>query len=90
MKIKELLTDSSKWTKGSLAKTETNCYVSPSHTQAVCWCLLGAIFRCYKETELEISAKIFKTLGINSITDWNDSPERTFDEVKALVLELDI
>jgi hypothetical protein len=47
MKIKELLTDESKWCKGMFASDVADYEVAPESAAAVKWCLLGAIYKCY-------------------------------------------
>lgn len=47
MKIKELLSDASKWTQGRHAADEKGNDELPESSNAVCWCLSGAIMKCY-------------------------------------------
>ena len=92
MKIKELFSDSSKWTKGACAKTKHYTACLPTNPSAVCWCLAGALRKCYGESGESMSKirlRILRSLGADYIV-WNDDPTRTFEEVKALVEELDI
>lgn len=91
MKIHELLTDTSKWTQKTLALTAKGVGVKSSHPEACSWCLLGACIKCYgiEKADNEITAQIRAKLGCGLVS-WNDSPNRTFEEVRALVLELDI
>ena len=97
MKIKELLTDESKWCKGQLAKRDGGYVVVPDHIDATAFCLMGAAFRCYRGagtyyTVLNVLNDGIASLGGSrmDVTFWNDAPERTFAEVKALVEKLDI
>lgn len=80
MKIRELLTDESKWCKGR------------AHDESGAICLLEAIELCYRqEGYTGATANLVRqAIGVQAITDWNDAPERTFAEVKALVERLDI
>ena len=95
MKVRELLTDESKWTKGWNARTTDYSPVTYDHHDASCWCLLGAIYKCHCYPP-PILSLIRKELEINpqwsntDITSWNDSEDRTFEEVKELVEKLDI
>jgi len=85
MKVRDLLTDESKWCK--------HVFNGPNGSH----CLVGAILVCYDhiaEKRLVIQ-HIFRYLGLSaiagtssSITVWNDNA--TFAEVRALVEELDI
>jgi hypothetical protein len=96
MKIKELLADVSKWTQKVPARNAdgASCNVNEG---AVCWCLWGAAVFCYDRTFDDPAVRFHDVrnkieavvLGGNMVT-WNDAPERTFEEVKALVERLDV
>ena len=49
MKVKELLADESKWTRSVLARNRGGYACSPTDPTATCFCLLGAIDRCYPD-----------------------------------------
>jgi len=94
LKVRELLSDESKWTKGTYARNSENIRVYATSLEASRWCLVGALRKCYPgfgEDYYEAQRKIENTLGhsIHSfvcyLPDWNDAPERTFKEVKDLV-----
>ena len=101
MKVRELLTDESKWTQGREAIRPDGDVVSftlASDPQAIAWCLTGALDRCYcfgEEWAHAIDA-VIRYIGTSkiekrmAIAEWNDAPARTFADVKALVDELDI
>lgn len=99
MKIKELLDTPDKWTQGTCARdTDGDATYSESPT-AVCFCLLGAINKCYPidednganyEVKDKVKAKVIELSGYSSIANWNDVLERKFSDVKKLVEELDI
>lgn len=94
MKIRELLSDEGKWTKGAYARNANgeDCYASSP--DAVCWCLDGAAMKCYTTLEYNnicgILNRATKQRFHCGYISWQDAPERTFAEVKALVEELDI
>ncbi len=93
MKVRELLSSPDKWVKTKWAADLLKRPVDPCSPDAVCFCLLGAIDFCYREgTDVkdEVRNKIRKYIGRASIMLWNDAPERTFEEVKSLVNQLDI
>lgn len=78
MKVKEFLTPE-RWAKGD------DVYLDNRD------CLLTAICRCYEDSQVEWGIKRRVREAVNgSLIDWNDAPERTFQEVKALVEKLDI
>lgn len=91
MKVKELLSDKSKWTKNTYAKDKSNQPVPPRSRNAVCWCLIGAILKCYRnETKRsEITLKISNKTG-KLLSAFNDHKNTTFKTIKRLVNELDI
>ena len=92
MKIYEFYTDKSKWTKGAEARDFEGHFVFFDAPEAICFCLFGAIYKCYpddKEREA-VREKIQTKINPQLITDWNDQPERNFTEVKQLALDLDI
>ncbi len=45
MKLSQLLSDKSKWTKGCSARNENNQPVHLYSPDATCWCLAGAVFK---------------------------------------------
>ena len=91
MKVKDILTDDSKWAKGHQAY---DAYLYPCNYDspyATKWCLAGAVCKAYNQTQLinSVIDKLWRRLS-GSPTCWNDAAERTFPEVIALVEELDI
>lgn len=106
MKIRELYTDESRWTKGELARDSNGFYIPlwkiPKGTfpEGVSFCLIGALAKCYQDFENRMDAKnkIREAIGDvdsnksvrPSIINYNDAEERTFEEIKALVERLDI
>lgn len=93
MKVQDILTDESKWTKGALARDINGFEVDDVRSEkAVKFCLFGAIDRALGKTfsdSMAIDYQICKKLGKDSVL-WNDAPERTFAEVRGLIEELDI
>ncbi len=91
MKIRELLTDESKWTQGASARNKDLSSISPFSKDAKCFCLSGAGYACYGSEWMSTDArkKLLAELENDHIT-WNDHLSRTFAEVKALVEKLDI
>jgi Fe-S-cluster formation regulator IscX/YfhJ len=50
MKVRDLLTDSSKWTQGALARDASGEPCRPNGDIARQWCILGALTRIYGDT----------------------------------------
>ena len=90
MKVRELLSDETKWTQGTNARDSEGKGVAASSEEACSWCLIGAIFRCYGiEGSFRVEERVRLSLG-SAITKWNDVSWRTFAEVKDLAGHLDI
>ncbi len=85
MKVKELLTGPEKWTQGHLMVDASGTIYGPP----VRWCLLGAVHHCYGKQASPIAIQINERLGWGMVK-WNDQPERTFEDVRQLVNEMDI
>lgn len=102
MKVHELLSDETKWTRACGARDATGRQVEPCSSNAVCWCLVGAIEKCFPSAERWrdrrlIMERISNRLSVGGapgthdvldIMSWND--HATFDQVRDLVKELDI
>lgn len=101
MKIHELLSSPDKWTKGCLARDKEGNRLFSTDPNAVCWCFLGAMQMCYRglSKRIDVMCKVSdrigelspnKEQGFDSIHKWNDSPERTYEDVIKLAKELDV
>lgn len=96
MKIHELYSDESKWCRGASAITISGNPTHSASPEAVAWCLIGAVNKCYRENlEKEeifnrIVEKIHEKHGINGILNFNDKFTNTFEQIKELVTELDV
>lgn len=83
MKIHELLDKPEKW------------YNPKKDNQVGCECISTAATRLYgfpasHEIRLKILSELKLPNGFQSLYNWNDAPERTFEEVRTLCLKLDI
>ena len=96
--IQELFDDNPKtWTQGSYGRDYNGDPAGPQGGFATSWCILGAASKVYpgfndhKRQEILVRLKRYAVVhGFGSISGWNDAPNRTFEEVKALVKELNI
>lgn len=91
MKVKELLATPDTWIRGVWAKDKSGWNTSPHHSDACCWCLIGAVKKCYGDNWEMIFHRIKMHLNLPreySLFRWND--EASFDKVKQLVDTLDI
>jgi len=105
VKAYELLDSPEKWAKGWFAYDNAGVGCYSTDKQAVSWCASGAIRKCYgyaddssMETDEEYEAGIKLRLAIqkhpgrytSNIAEWNDAPERTYEEVYNLLKGLDL
>jgi len=92
MKVHELLSTRDRWTQGALARRSSTLQTATHDPEAVCWCLAGAIVRCYHKPEeyWPIIKKVTEELAIPAIAAWNDRQGRTWKEVIELAQRLDI
>jgi hypothetical protein len=84
MKAYELLDSPAKWTKGGTARDVAGNIVDHADKDAVCWCVLGAVWKIGG-----FATELYDRLG-DCVVDWNDAPERIYEEVIAVLKELDI
>lgn len=101
MKAWELLQKSG-WCQGDYAKNESDSDVSPDNPNAVCYCIMGALQRCYptpEERELHIEKVVqfippsYKRYWIPdgaALVKWNDVKGRTKTEVIELLKTADV
>lgn len=100
MKAHELLAKPERWTKHAMARLANLTPVNVGHPQAVCFCAIGALARCYNDGTVEGTSRFVsvrsklrervKQLGFSGIIGWNDDGVRTHEEVLAVLKELDI
>jgi hypothetical protein len=91
MKVRDLLTDESKWCQGGYSKDACgDSHWNWNRPMAVSWCLSGAIRKCYDKNWEDVFDRVREKLGSRWVSPWNDDPERTFGDVRSLVEELDI
>lgn len=77
MKIKELLSDESKWTIKTYARDKDGNLVAPESEKACKFCLSGAIRRCYGDNQVEARSKLH--IAIHEITGQHSSLPRFND-----------
>jgi hypothetical protein len=53
-RARELLSDRSKWTEGTLARGEWGRHVTPYEPEAVQWCAVGAVEKCAYDLQFEV------------------------------------
>ena len=95
MKVKELLSGPEKWTQSVYVRNKDGTPTQLGAAEAFSFCLRGAIYFCYCDAtgRYWTEDKAHKALNLppcESLAEWNDAPERTFEDVRKLVEELDI
>lgn len=85
------------WCQGSAAIDNNGQEVGVLSNDAIRFCTIGAVAKAYIPTDnardelsLKMQGRIRDALGLYSISNWNDAPERTEEEVIALLKRLDI
>jgi hypothetical protein len=93
MKAYELISSPFKWTKGCFARDRHGAAISEYSDDATCFCLVGAIHKCYEDdTDGEYNAlmQLEGALNVDSLPRWNDEPERTHEEIVGVLKKFDI
>lgn len=98
MKVKELLKTEDKWTQGYYARTKTGTFVDATNRSAVCYCLRGAVEKCYRKAGARIEAEAKLRAAIRKFTKgqclelvtFNDALGRTFEDIKKVVELADV
>lgn len=86
MKIHELLSDPAKWTQDANARDKHGNPVNAESEDAVCWCLIGALYKCYPVDHRKAWERLVTVIDV--LYAWNDS--HTHAEVLDLVRRLDV
>jgi hypothetical protein len=95
MKAFELL-EKYGWCQENMATDETGVGCSINDKTAANFCLIGVIYRKNRRSRTTLTEdliKVLRKLGFKSsagLSVWNDHPDRTKEEVIALLKELDI
>lgn len=96
MKAKDLLADPAHWTKGALAKDKFGVQCWHSAPEAACWCLEGAIRKCYPGQYQRILYSLPEYIQmlfpgqLRAPFGFNDNANTNHSDVLKLVTELDI
>ena len=96
MKVIELLSDESKWTRNAFARNIHGDVVVPEDSDACCWSIFGAILKCYgyytenNKSQLIISNSVRKEVKHINLQSWNDNKSTTFSHIRDVIVKLDI
>jgi hypothetical protein len=95
MKVKDILSNASKWTQGADARDADGRACDVDSPAAAAFCLRGAVLRAYGEGDAALTAleKVKRAVGGRGpfgIEYWNDDPDRTFDHVRRILEIADV
>lgn len=96
MKVYELLDSPEKWTKSALARTKdgNGCWPTDNSVgEPACWCIGGALMRCYPEGRRDNYKAQMDALGFNSwmqMVYWNNDHSLTYENFIQKVKEADV
>ena len=96
MKISDILTDESKWTRGVFARNENDDPVDSLSKEAVKFCLIGAANRaCYESNSSDVRSidrlhQIVVKRGYTSVSMFNDASDVTFSDILEVIKEADV
>ena len=101
MTIETLYRKPNTWTREEMAKDRSGEGCDATDSEAVCFCLLGAIDKCYplSRDRVRVTTALYREIrrarGLTlrppqswkrtEIASWNDSPTRTIREVRKVV-----
>jgi hypothetical protein len=87
---KEILSDSKRWTKGAIARNVHGSATAESDSDAVCWCLNGAICKAERdaglwpllsESNTSVQDFIYPVIPAEYISYYNDAEETTHSDL---------
>ena len=102
MKPSELLSSPEKWCQGSNARDIHGDSCDIFFERAACFCVIGAVLRCWPEDYSRdedsnaaldlIASRLPEAVGSTGtkLSRWNDTEGRTFDEVRTLLLSVNL
>jgi hypothetical protein len=85
--VGRLLKTAQQWTQGASARSKkgpgNRC--APDSEKAKCWCLFGAVWKCYPQIcRWGVLYHLGTTLG-TPVSRWNDKRGRKFSQVRKLL-----
>lgn len=85
--LQELFARAARWQKGWFAATRKGVRCYSDDPNAVCFCLFGGLERVYGTgvKNQQMVNRLKQTLPDTSFVAWNDAPERTIQDIRALV-----
>lgn len=93
MKLIELFNKPEKWNKSWFALDVNGEECSPYSEKAVSYCIIGGIKKCYPDNKMAIERSMkdeLEKVGYIYLTDWNDNPKTTFEDLRRIITKLNI
>lgn len=92
MKIYELLDTPEKWLKGYFAKNKDGEFVKPLDEEAVQFCIVGAVIKCYgtEGKYSEVINSIKNKLNLSCLITYNDKSSTSYEDIIKVAKELDV
>lgn len=96
MTLRELFKSARQWTKRAYARDHKNKkigrMVDECGPDAVCWCLVGGLRRCYPDPweQTEARHRLVQAIAVytgreHSIPEFNDSVKTRFKDIRAVI-----
>ena len=91
--VLDLLSDETRWCRGTFARNKDGYPVASDHADAVSWCLVGAVNKCYGVSSISSGAAIGKLMDLSyrrsasGISSFNDAAGRTHAQILEVVKE---
>jgi hypothetical protein len=82
--MRELLSEPTRWTQDTNARSSDGDEVLYHSDLADCWCLDGALLKLTRH-DGDVYLAVRKALPVDVLCVWNDAPERTHAEVLELL-----
>lgn len=74
------------WTQGTLARDSHGDEIDTDEPAATCFCLFGGIRKVARNTKMKkLAAVIRRAANYDSIFEWNDAGNRTYEDVVAVI-----
>ena len=98
MKPSDVLKLKKNWVKNSYANRQDGSSCSVESDNAVCWCLVGAIMKCYPHPKTQVEKRLKASSAMkklfpgrtNSLLQFNDHKDTKFTDVKKVLKEAEL
>ena len=86
-KVRDVLSDESKWTQGRYAVDKDNVFIATTHSAACKWCLTGAIWRVARDMkeQNEIVDYLKHKINYRRLSEFNDAEDTKYQDIVNLL-----